>query len=383
MTWVVSCGSDGRRWADVSESDGEGSEDDVAAPRRPSCRNHLEGSMAKKIAPVLNAGAVEFVPMFTMPCPADGFFCMAECSASVELGLTEMVLNVVEEEWRHRTVRRQKEIAVLTERLARHGLCIEEEPALPDATDQSISRRQWKRDVDVWFKASLLLRIEEKPVSLASTEEAHSQAHLADFSPSSASDCTHVADTFDSDGECLDEEQTQALSSDVDTVLHLNADAPEFLPTLTMYCPLVAVCCMVAPSGDVPLAAEPLAPETLLSCLPHADQQDCADASLSNVTEDEWQHRLSQRQKGLDLLSERLAARGFRDDKELATPDPADRSISRRQWKREVDTWFKASYSLCMEEGSASVASTWDSTAEAGSQPSSRTTFDDQSSNSK
>lgn len=178
------------------------------------------------------------------------------------------------------------------------------------------------------------------------------------------------ADVFESDGEGLDDEealprQHRCRGEKVQPRLPntsaekrpLHADAVEFVPTLTMHCPLVAVCCVGAPASEhiTPLNA-PLSAEALLECFPRGAQP-CDHANMfPRAPEEEW--RCAQRQKELKTLSERLARHGHSAEMDTNIPDPSDGSVSRRQWKQAIDRWFSASLLRCNKEELVSVAST-------------------------
>jgi len=121
---------------------------------------------------------------------------------------------------------------------------------------------------------------------------------------------------------------------------------------------------------------------------------------MPEVSEEVWEHRVDMRRKELAMLEERLSrfngaaalqatgrpaaakeeesaaaaestggqliADGQVKGLLLEKPDPTDRTLSRRQWLKATDQWFKASVlRWCPEEGQGSVASTeeWQSLA--------------------
>jgi len=155
----------------------------------------------------------------------------------------------------------------------------------------------------------------------------------------------------------------------------LNVAAPEFIPTLSRQCPLVGICYAVAAqerqAPHDPTTAPPLQPAEAAGVAGDAGRRQCcvredrAASLMPEASEEEWQHRIEMRRKELAVLSERLERRGRGIEKAASMPDPTDRTISRRQWKKATDAWFKALLHVCPEEGHGSVASTeeWQSHA--------------------
>merc|ERR1719193_444876 len=199
----------------------------------------------------------------------------------------------------------------------------------------------------------------------------------------------------------------------------LNAEAVEFIPTMSMACPLATEMCLLEgtrdPETDVCWAvvglvvdAEEAAPfqqkapgKSRRPKAPHvmarqaqepkakaqhaterrakapqskaaAPPEDRDAGGMPEASEETWQHRIEMRNKELASLEEKaLAMRAVAlckagaasttgaEDELPRKPDPTDRTVSRRQWKRVVDIWFKALLRvLCPEEGPSSVAST-------------------------
>jgi len=239
----------------------------------------------------------------------------------------------------------------------------------------------------------------------------------------------------------------------------LRAAAPDFVPTLTMVCPLVGVCCVVPEVAQQPplghgqvlaaVAAVPmLAPALAHPCSPtlvgphsqvprvcgpaefeaqgasasapprpteqlrrprHARKPrpaplrtptSATDNSLALVeepavldrpavaavaaapavqqgqmpeaTEEEWQHRVEMRQRSIALAKATFVYRWYsglrrceeREEGEPQTPDPTDRTISKRHWKYLVQRWREALHNLHLEDrsGSTQSADDWQST---------------------
>lgn len=161
----------------------------------------------------------------------------------------------------------------------------------------------------------------------------------------------------------------------------LNCEAVEFIPTLSMHCPLVGMC-VLEPEADARGTGELLAGSTFEDQLGSSTaagrrrrhrkakkpQQKPQEIGVMPEASDEtWQHRAEMRVKELAALEAKLyaasqgkyAAKDTNKDETLMQPDPTDRTVSRRQWKRATDQWFKALLrQWCPEEGHGSVAST-------------------------
>eukprot|EP00933_Yihiella_yeosuensis_P045647 TRINITY_DN41043_c0_g1_i1.p1 TRINITY_DN41043_c0_g1~~TRINITY_DN41043_c0_g1_i1.p1 ORF type:complete len:334 (-),score=56.71 TRINITY_DN41043_c0_g1_i1:211-1212(-) len=208
----------------------------------------------------------------------------------------------------------------------------------------------------------------------------------------------------------------------------LNVDAPEFVPTLSMVCPLVGVChvsCEEKSPSDQPLTKEPqdkFTPEKLskiptpawsaqktsaltadrrkrrptpllfqassmkrtkseerliskspeaASCNRHrlsSDTQSLASELSSIATEEDWEHRGRVRSKAITICKQSAEyqwhTESLKDEDEPSTPNPLDRSISKRQWKHELQRWRNAIKRRYVSEGGGSVVSTeeWQST---------------------
>jgi len=174
------------------------------------------------------------------------------------------------------------------------------------------------------------------------------------------------------------------------------AEAPEFIPTQTMHCPLVGLCCAHDEVAEVPARRRRRRNGQALNPQPPQEWGVMPEAS-----EETWEQRLLHRRKVLDTLQarvERLSQQHHGGStphklimeentehrnlesstpRQLRTPstqsrtssevtkewvscvprpDPQDRTTSRRQWRKAVDEWFKAS--LMMAECHGSVVST-------------------------
>jgi len=165
----------------------------------------------------------------------------------------------------------------------------------------------------------------------------------------------------------------------------LNASAPEFIPTMSMVCPLVGVCLFQAAAaapehlhldqGVSPKPAESANADDVQQRRRRrkkAQHQPQQWGIMPEVSEDVWEERIAYRYKVLATLEARLLrlSRGIvlteknaesiiASSQEMSRtnrPDPEDRTVSRRQWRKAVDDWFKAS--LLQLEVPSSVAST-------------------------
>mmetsp|Transcript_30517 Transcript_30517/g.65725 ORF Transcript_30517/g.65725 Transcript_30517/m.65725 type:complete len:419 (-) Transcript_30517:678-1934(-) len=95
---------------------------------------------------------------------------------------------------------------------------------------------------------------------------------------------------------------------------------------------------------------------------------------MPEASEEVWQHRAAMRSKELAFFRERLD-HFIAEKKEcsscvcndfLPAPDPLDRTVSRRSWRKVIDGWLKANYMrICPDERHGSVISTeeWQSLA--------------------
>jgi len=178
------------------------------------------------------------------------------------------------------------------------------------------------------------------------------------------------ADAADSDGEtCMPDAASDISEKCVSPAVTwrpsdtfaLNAQAPAFIPTLSMVCPLVGVYVM----QGTPAQAYGEDPQQWRRGKKQAWRNAPQEWTvIPEVTEDVWEDRIAYRYKVLDLLEKRLVrltqtaalekshAGWAQDDK----PDPENRYMSRRQWRKAADDWFKAQ---CLQwELSGSAVST-------------------------
>jgi len=84
-----------------------------------------------------------------------------------------------------------------------------------------------------------------------------------------------------------------------------------------------------------------------------------AAAETEVVTEDQWEHRAATRQRAIDIGKATKeyswhSDRQHKDDEPL-TPDPTDRSISKRQWKYRVMQWRTAFNQRYLESQSRAI----------------------------
>jgi len=128
--------------------------------------------------------------------------------------------------------------------------------------------------------------------------------------------------------------------------------------------------CLHQASDHTSAAVKPLGAENMA-----APQQSngAANEEVETLTDRDWFLREQQRRMHLQRLVARLGAQSLEDLKVRqrsccddyddgtkvsaipAAPDPADRSLSRRQWRRRTDDWLRAHFwlrsaSTCTDE---------------------------------
>jgi hypothetical protein len=89
---------------------------------------------------------------------------------------------------------------------------------------------------------------------------------------------------------------------------------------------------------------------------------------MPEATEEEWQHRVEVREKSVAISKETtvyqwysgLKPREARVDGEPMTPDPRDRTVSKRRWKYLVQCWRTSMHSMYIEDSQMSRQSTDD-----------------------
>lgn len=175
-----------------------------------------------------------------------------------------------------------------------------------------------------------------------------------------------------------------------------NAAATEFIPTLTMECPLVGVIQISTEDGQVTdgvAAFELFSPAPASQRLayskrpakisipiprpPTRDQRKMKTPVLTKVgpacTEDQnvmpeaseevWQHRADQRQRDIRVVKEapeyqrhiaRKALDGC-DEGEPLTPNPFDRTLSKRRWKFSLQQWRKQTGDFALDDDCQSM----------------------------
>jgi len=92
---------------------------------------------------------------------------------------------------------------------------------------------------------------------------------------------------------------------------------------------------------------------------------------MPEATEEEWQHRVEVREKSVAISKETavyqwyssLKPREARDNGEPMTPDPTDRTVSKRRWKYLVQCWRTSMHSMYIEEEGGHSTDDWASTA--------------------
>lgn len=222
------------------------------------------------------------------------------------------------------------------------------------------------------------------PKAITTTQHPAMRATLLSWADAADSD-DDVVDHVSLPEVCREAQKQEELScSRLMETSTLNASAPEFIPTMSMVCPLVGVCLLQA-SAPEPLH-QGLSSGTAQSINADAVQQRRRRRKkagkgqpstqqwgvMPEVSEDVWEERISHRYKVLATLEARLLRlsrgivlseknqEGLMDEVQeilrVRKPDPEDRTVSRRQWRKAVDDWFKAS--LMQLEVPSSVAST-------------------------
>lgn len=82
------------------------------------------------------------------------------------------------------------------------------------------------------------------------------------------------------------------------------------------------------------------------------------------ATEEDWQRRAEMRQKAIDIVKKfpeyRWYSEAKRDENSPSTPNPLDRAISKRRWKYLTAQWRLALKQRYLEDGHGSVAHTED-----------------------
>jgi len=159
----------------------------------------------------------------------------------------------------------------------------------------------------------------------------------------------------------------------------LNPLAPDFVPTLSMFCPLVGMC-VLSPLADGVTTAQAAGLHGQEFCEnsaftdrhlepPPVDNVRISPGVLPEAPEEIWRHREQVRRRELATLeasvlnsNDRRPMEQLKDLMLPAKPDPSDRGMSRRQWKKATNQWVKAMFSVvCLEHGAgSSVASTED-----------------------
>jgi DNA-binding IscR family transcriptional regulator len=261
------------------------------------------------------------------------------------------------------------------------------EPLTPDPRDNTISKRSWVRAVQNWrdelgrqFVAELAqtsLKDSHKAASVASTEGSEA-GDSTSASASLVSSRRLWADASDSDDDSLSDLGGESVICDTVAAGHsseeadsciFNADAPEFLPTLSMSCTLFRICdvIMEGDEGQDAPASELLSPSSYrdtpgqevpkatANCKPfwrksrqaktHASsevQQPLPQQVPEKMTEEQLQRRIKsiehcKESKEFQFHMEQIRLLGA--CVELASPNPQDSTISKRSWVRVVQNW--------------------------------------------
>mmetsp|Transcript_80636 Transcript_80636/g.228425 ORF Transcript_80636/g.228425 Transcript_80636/m.228425 type:complete len:334 (+) Transcript_80636:50-1051(+) len=171
-----------------------------------------------------------------------------------------------------------------------------------------------------------------------------------------------------------------------------NPNAPDFIPILSTEYRVVCVC-ISGDAGTPDKGAEPLQgfggdrgrrgsaagrkrqpPALKVPALKRTKSEERRPPSsalpgqsqMPPASEEEWQHRITMRKKAVSVGKETpeykwLAESRQQNEEELVepqTPDPTDRTVSKRHWKYAVQVWRSALRHRYVEECGGSVAST-------------------------
>jgi hypothetical protein len=177
-----------------------------------------------------------------------------------------------------------------------------------------------------------------------------------------------------------------------------NVRAPEFIPTLSMACPVVNVLLQDAACVDGASVASPFksgafeTPEKGIEAhwsgrskkrRPPALQEPekkrtkseerqrpmpspAGQHPIPEASEDVWQHRREIRQRAITLGKDTREYQWYselkrpedREEGEPVTPDPRDRTVSKRHWKYTVQQWRFRLKQQYLDDGPDSVVST-------------------------
>lgn len=163
-------------------------------------------------------------------------------------------------------------------------------------------------------------------------------------------------------------------------------DAPEFIPTLSAACPAVCVgtlcvesdnlasapssicqhqpCPMLAQRRKVQFAALQVPTQIMRG----ADHRQSSLGVMPDASEDEWLRRRETRMRAIAVAKNTREYHSYSRSKldvessaeEPMTPNPADRTISARRWKYEVQQWRSALAKRWEQDAHCSVVSTED-----------------------
>lgn len=158
-------------------------------------------------------------------------------------------------------------------------------------------------------------------------------------------------------------------------------DAPEFIPTLSAACPAVCVGTLCVdsetlastPSFRSPLLAQRrkvqfAALEVSAQITRGNDHRQSSHGVMPDASEDEWLRRRETRMRAIAVAKNTREYQSYSRSKldiessadEPMTPNPADRTISARRWKYEVQQWRSALAKRWEQDAHCSVISTED-----------------------
>jgi len=166
----------------------------------------------------------------------------------------------------------------------------------------------------------------------------------------------------------------------------LSFDAPEFIPTLSTACPAVCVGTLRVENKDcesasgTPQSCPKLAQRRKVQfahlevqaqvpqIVRGEDHRKSHQGVMPDASEDEWLRRRDTRIRALSVAKNTREYQNHSSSKldiersvdEPMTPDPADRTMSARRWKYEVQQWRSALSKKWEQDGHSSVVSTED-----------------------
>lgn len=172
-------------------------------------------------------------------------------------------------------------------------------------------------------------------VTVASTDAPHSDDGSSDTPasrvsvPNAHSKAITELEIVTTDDPFSDDGSSDAVAS----FWKPNPTAREFVPTLTMECPLVGV----VMRG-------------------HERPGHLANGEMPEASEETWQQREANRKRSISIYKDSPEYQRYAKEEPLETrgeaaprtPDPADRSVSKRRWKASVHEWREQVKRRCL-----------------------------------